>query len=299
MSYILEALAKSQRERELGRVPTPTSDAYTQPPPAARKKAPLFIGLVLAMLAVGGLFYALTAQQVDAPPAAPPAKPTPPAASPAMPNRQQTIDAAPEAAPEPEEIPLRTQPAATETPAVHQPPSQPQPKVTAPQQAEGAADEDDTPPLTPAPVDAGERTDTATHSRPQVSELRRELIELQQQLKQRESQSASSDQRPAAAIEQQNAVADSPPVPSAAASATPPESRPYPAQQLPADVYRRLPPRKLSVLAYSQSPPRRFVVVNSQKLIEGSRSKEGLVVEEIRKDGVVFSFEGHRFFDSP
>jgi len=59
------------------------------------------------------------------------------------------------------------------------------------------------------------------------------------------------------------------------------------------DVYRRLPKRKVSALAYSETPERRFVIINSQKMVEEESTKQGLVIVD---NGVIFSFQGHRFF---
>jgi len=74
------------------------------------------------------------------------------------------------------------------------------------------------------------------------------------------------------------------------------KKRPGTEHTLPPDVYRRLRKPKVSALAYSETPERRFVIINSQKMVEKESTEQGLVVEEIVDDGIIFSFEGHRFF---
>ena len=74
------------------------------------------------------------------------------------------------------------------------------------------------------------------------------------------------------------------------------KKRPGTEHTLPSDVYRRLPKRKVSALAYSETPERRFVIVNSRKMVEKESTDQGLVVEKIVDDGVIFSFQGHQFF---
>jgi len=70
------------------------------------------------------------------------------------------------------------------------------------------------------------------------------------------------------------------------------------ASALPAGVFAELPERRIMVHVYRPDPDRRFVVVNSQKLREGEKSSEGLTVDRILPSGVVFVFRGHRFFAS-
>lgn len=52
---------------------------------------------------------------------------------------------------------------------------------------------------------------------------------------------------------------------------------------------------KFSVLVYSKRPAERFVLVNGQRLAEGDSPQEGLVVKEIRRDGVIFSYRLYQF----
>ena len=52
---------------------------------------------------------------------------------------------------------------------------------------------------------------------------------------------------------------------------------------------------KFSVLVYATDPADRFVLINGQRLGEGDSTQPGLVVKEIRLDGVVFSYRLYQF----
>jgi general secretion pathway protein B len=67
-------------------------------------------------------------------------------------------------------------------------------------------------------------------------------------------------------------------------------------ERLPDEVLERLPERTVTVHVYSDDPRKRFVIIASRKLIEGDRTPQGLVVEEIYPNGVVFRYDEHRFF---
>jgi general secretion pathway protein B len=65
--------------------------------------------------------------------------------------------------------------------------------------------------------------------------------------------------------------------------------------ELPDAIRADVPEIKFSVLVYAIEPADRFVLVNGQRLVEGDSYGQGLVVEEIRRDGVVFSYLLYRF----
>ena len=52
---------------------------------------------------------------------------------------------------------------------------------------------------------------------------------------------------------------------------------------------------KITVLVYAEQPEERFVLVNGQRLYEGEELQAGLVLSEVRREGVVFSFRRYRF----
>jgi general secretion pathway protein B len=65
--------------------------------------------------------------------------------------------------------------------------------------------------------------------------------------------------------------------------------------ELPDAVRTDVPEIKFSVLVYATNPSDRFVLINGQRLGEGDTARPGLVVKEIRRDGVVFSYRLYQF----
>ncbi len=65
--------------------------------------------------------------------------------------------------------------------------------------------------------------------------------------------------------------------------------------ELPDNVRADVPEIKFSVLVYATNPADRFVLINGERLNEGDSTQPGLVVEEIRLDGVVFSYRLYQF----
>ena len=65
--------------------------------------------------------------------------------------------------------------------------------------------------------------------------------------------------------------------------------------ELPDAIRADLPEIKFSVLVYAKNPADRFVLINGQRLVEGDSPQTGLVVKEIRRDGVVFSYRLYQF----
>jgi len=64
---------------------------------------------------------------------------------------------------------------------------------------------------------------------------------------------------------------------------------------LPDAIRADVPEITFSVLVYAADPADRFVLINGQRLGEGDSLKPGLVVKEIRRDGVVFSYRLYQF----
>lgn len=88
------------------------------------------------------------------------------------------------------------------------------------------------------------------------------------------------------------------PAPAAVAEAPPPASAgpavPY-LFELPLATRRDLPALKLNMHVWSEDPARRFVIVDGTRAPEGGTVSDGLIVAEIRSDGVVLEFRGQRF----
>jgi general secretion pathway protein B len=56
-----------------------------------------------------------------------------------------------------------------------------------------------------------------------------------------------------------------------------------------------MPEFKISVLVYAESAEDRFILMNGERLLEGDEVEGGVVLEEIRRDGAIFSFRSQRF----
>ena len=65
--------------------------------------------------------------------------------------------------------------------------------------------------------------------------------------------------------------------------------------ELPDAIRAEVPEIRFSVLVYASNPDNRFVLINGQRLGEGDTFGAGQVVEEIRRDGVVFSYRLYQF----
>jgi general secretion pathway protein B len=92
-------------------------------------------------------------------------------------------------------------------------------------------------------------------------------------------------------------VVTSPDAASAAVAPSPPvtsdEAVPRLAS-LPASDRAQLPPLKLSMHVYADDPAQRFVILDGRRLQEGASPAAGVVIEQIRRDGLVLSVNGQR-----
>ncbi len=301
MSYILEALRKSQQDREIGQVPT----LATQPLFTSQDSGGNFRGLAavaLAGLAVAiALYAALRAGPEMAPPASTlaspvtqPAGPAPvgaPVAAPASGASPALASIPATATPAPASAPLSVSPGlsptASPTPSAAPPAalSPVAPPVVnsgsappAPPPVRSAAREDDT--LVEAGSEAsdgapeGMDDSAGVASRPAdgiPDDLRQDIQSFKDQIKGGEGGKAAkkaNNQKP-----------------------VPPQER-----RLPREVEERLPSFLLTVHIYDAEPAKRFVVIDGRKLRQGDLSRGGILVEEILPDGVALSFEGHPFF---
>ena len=79
------------------------------------------------------------------------------------------------------------------------------------------------------------------------------------------------------------------------APAPPPEPQMLGYWDLPDNVRASIPEFTFTVLVYDKKPENRFVLINGERYVEGDTQQPGLVVEEIRRDGVVYSYRLYRF----
>jgi general secretion pathway protein B len=68
--------------------------------------------------------------------------------------------------------------------------------------------------------------------------------------------------------------------------------------QLPEAVRAQVGEIRITVLVYAEQPEDRFILVNGGRMAEGDATAGGLEVAEIRRDGVVFTYQLYRFLVS-
>ncbi|MBW8311444.1 MAG: general secretion pathway protein GspB [Rhizobium sp.] len=223
MSVILDALRKSEAERQRGRAPGLFVEQMALP--SRRRRQPAWIFVLPALLAAGIVAGWFLRPQTNGPTVAAVAVNTPPVTMPAP--------GAPAAA-----APARPVPADANSLV---PPPQLLPEVPPP-----------TSPSAIAPVAA-----------------------------------------PAPAAPPAPAPAP-PPAPVEAAAAAPVEPLLPRLADLPAAERATLPPLKLSMHVFADEPAQRFVILDGRRQGEGATPAAGVVIEQIRRDGVVLSANGRR-----
>ena len=65
--------------------------------------------------------------------------------------------------------------------------------------------------------------------------------------------------------------------------------------ELPQGVRDSLPEFKISVLVYSDQPEERFILMDGMRLKEKDQVQRGLELDEIRREGAVFTYRDYRF----
>ena len=275
MSYILEALNKSQRERELGQIPKwHTEPLFVPEKQTSRWLITALIAAVVAALsalAFAAYLFFMTPATQKAPSSAPSAPPR--TEQPAEPALQTPVTPKPIPVPAAQApIPKPAPAPATQAPAPPGPVSSSTPEVTrliqdkpAEVQRPGkslsvppAVSAPETEPLPPVTTDSKPKPPT-----PAARQIKREMIH-------------------------------SVPLP------TPPKpiEPQYPGvHDLPVELRRDLPPLKILLYYYTEEPQARFVILDSQKLYQGERhDKSGIQVMEIRKQGMILKFHDQIFF---
>ncbi len=334
MSYILDALKKSQEERELGRVPTLASGPYLTADRPSKVSPWSIAAVVLAALAVLiALYAAMAPRHGDTLAPAPPGAATGPQGEAKNPPGADPAAAAPHAPPPPE---APAAPRSTEPPALARAAAPAaRPEDSAPILDEAALREqverfeaEQGPPQRQEPRAPPSAFAPGSGRPPSVpADLRRDILDF----KQKALREAGKKERPSPKVAQgavpevsERPIAPPPPEPPQAppaagspppapATAGPPSPSPAPAPDPatpgPAAVPPRsvgspaateggskLPQARLTVHVYSEEPAKRFVILNSQRVQEGDQTSDGFRVEEIRPDGAMLSFQGQRFF---
>ncbi len=75
----------------------------------------------------------------------------------------------------------------------------------------------------------------------------------------------------------------------------PNQSEPISFWQVPQALRDGLPELRITVLVYAEAPEDRFVLINGQRIVEKEELISGVVLDEIRRDGAVFLYRNYRF----
>jgi general secretion pathway protein B len=92
-----------------------------------------------------------------------------------------------------------------------------------------------------------------------------------------------------------DSIAQTEPTASRRSRVDPPDSEPLSYWQLPQGLRNDMPEFKITVLVYAEAPEDRFVLINGERLQEQEELEGGVLLEEIRRDGAVFSYRTYRF----
>lgn len=65
--------------------------------------------------------------------------------------------------------------------------------------------------------------------------------------------------------------------------------------ELPQGVRDSMPEMRITVLVYADRPEDRFLLIGGQRLVEKDEYQDGVVLDEIRRDGAVFLYRKYRF----
>ena len=289
MSLILEALKKSEQQRQLGQVPS-----FGSPALAVRRRRsllPVLVMLILAALGVGWWFARTPVAPVAEPAATakPQPEPAPQTAATGVPQPADKPAAAKPAAPKPA--------AATAAPPVSAP-------VAAPVLPMPTTDRPGSVTLPPSmPVAAGTGT---PHAAPAAPEPETGPL-LKPAAPAPAKPAPAATPKPAAAPPAASAKPVAPP-PAAPAPAAAPTAAPAPAPapraaapalplvwELPYSTRKDLPELALTMHVYSDAPAERFVVVAGERHAVGDDLGNNVMLREITADGMVLEYKGQRF----
>ena len=67
---------------------------------------------------------------------------------------------------------------------------------------------------------------------------------------------------------------------------------------LPQSIRNTLPEFKIMVLVFSDTPEERFILMNGERMREQDSVEDGVILDEIRRDGAVFTYRQYRFMVS-
>jgi general secretion pathway protein B len=273
MSYILDALRKSDQQRQRGSSPTLLT-AHAAPETSGRFSYIVY-GVLAAILLIAGIGIGWFHPWQQEPPApAPIAVAPPPLSAPIeiKPREVATVHA-PAEPPKNAEAELPPHKAA---PAVH--PVAPPPAPASAQLA--ATPSAITSAVTPAAAPPRSATKAETKGLVPATVVTAPLT-------------AIAATPPAAPAAQQLANAN--PAPAPAPPPTVAEQPIIPFAELPFQIRQEIPRLSVAFHAYSKEPRNRLVNIDNRLLHEGDEAAPGLKLEQITSDGMVFDYKGYRF----
>jgi len=276
MSYILEALKKSEQERQRGSVPNLQSVQVPSKPPT--RKPMRWISVVSALLALSAAFFIYLRQPWNT----------------EVSIKQDVTISSKTTVPEAVGPPL-----STETVKTLPKPKPPQPKLTQP----SVKPKDATPAASglvlakPSPEQIKRQTKPAIKPVKPVAQQLKPKVEVSKK-RAKEPLPADTAQQwqkitPSSASQATVAIQQ----PAQQQTKTQPDSRPRlpTAAELPVAIQRGLPGIRISAHIYSDKPASRMVIINDKTVREGETVAGGLSLEEITRGGVIFQFQGRRF----
>jgi len=278
MSILLDALKKSEEQRQLGKVPGIHSASGGGPAQPSRTRYWSLLLIIVGAVAVAWFGW----RQLQSP------------ASSGLPADETVSVAAEDAVAEPAAVASDSAP-----------PTQPTDESSVAGQAAPRRT-----PVETLPVESGREPAAMVAASDQEPEPRKSRVN--------ESFTAFEAGRQAAAEPREqpaSAAAPASPTPAAAeqvaeaaiasetqsasakerARAEPRTTQPISYWELPQGIRDDLPELRITVLVYAESPKDRFVLVGGQRLVEKDEYQDGVVLEEIRREGAVFLYRNYRF----
>jgi general secretion pathway protein B len=283
MSYLLDALRKSEQERRIGQVPTLEPEPIAQEPP---RRSHWLIGIVASLVIInsGMLLYVFLPAPDNSQ-----HKGTPAVENASVSTANETAKSTRHAE-TPEPSPTVKPSAPTERPGTAAPRSiadmiaaKEREKTAAAQQLVRKARKP-TPPTTKKPVPIARAAMPQTKDSMTVPAKKKSATPAATAKKKTEE-----NKRPAVEVA---ALRSSPPP---TAAARPPAGSVPLLRKLPSGFRRKVPTMTINVFVYSERVKERFVIINMAKYRTGDKIENGPVLEAIRPDSLVLRFEGRRF----
>lgn len=307
MSFILDALRKSERERQTGQAPgLPQLMTETPKPPSRGWYAAIVVLLAVNLAVIAWWLLARQERVSHAPePVSAPAPQGASAPASAVDQPASTAIANPATSPPASAQPVVPSPIIA--PAVPAPSAMPMAGAVpaAPIPATPAAP---TPMPPPAPANrSAARQPAAEPRRPSVEEAPPGMTTRERPYPGPRHRSApaplvpADDDEEAAGMDRDDEPGRMAQAP--ASGSTSVTVRPWPVvrpgtpdlRDLPLDFQERIPPLKISMFAYSREPSERFVIIDMKKYRTGDRLPGNLLLLEIQAENLLLELDGQKF----